>query len=474
MIAHGRAGSARLLLALAAAVVLLLPAAPVRALSLDFSDATTTSAFNGGIDFSIKMTASEAPSRVEIHLLFPGAIGPFVVNLADQPAVSFQPKAGTNTLHYTLDTSAGGHIMPNTPITTTWVAYMQGGGAPFSSDPSTYHYADETQQWQTLRDGIVTVHWTTGSESFAQHAASVAVKALSTNAAVLGIQETDPVDFFIYADDASFRAALGAGARENVGGEAITEIRTLFAEFTPDLLNDPWVGITITHELTHQVVDDATKNPYRSLPRWLNEGFAVYQSEGNASKYRSMVKDAVSSGDLLPLTALGWQFPTEPTKTVLAYAESVSAVDYIVRQYGKDALTKLILAYKNGPTDDEAMQAAIGKDVAAFQTEWFGAVGASTPSPFGPQPGPSGPLPSDWLGAAASQAPLASGSAAPSTGAATPTAASTAGAAPTASPAPAPDGSSGSDLTAVLVAVLVVAGVVLAGIVIAGRRTSSP
>ena len=475
MIARSRSGAARVLLALAAAVVLLLPAAPVQALSLDFSDATATSTFNQGIDFSIKMTASEAPSRVEIHILFPGATGPFVVNLADQPGVPFQPKAGTSTLHYTLDTSAGGHIMPNTPITTTWVAYFQNGGAPFSSVPSDYRYDDETQKWQTLRDGIVTVHWTTGSQSFAQHAASVAVKALSTNADVLGIAETEPVDFFIYADDASFRAALGAGARENVGGEAITEIRTLFAEFTPDILNDPWVGITITHELTHQVVDDATNNPYRTLPRWLNEGFAVYQSEGNAAKYRSMVKDAVSSGDLLPLTALGWQFPTDPSKTVLAYAESVSAVDYIVRQYSKDALTKLILAYKNGPTDDEAMQAAIGKDMAAFQTEWLGAISAPTPSPFGPQPGPSGPLPSDWLGAAASGTPVASAapsSAAPSPAASTgPTAATSP--APTASPAPGSGGSSGGDLTLVLVAVVVVAGVVLAGIIVAGRRTSS-
>ncbi|MFN8629058.1 MAG: peptidase MA family metallohydrolase [Chloroflexota bacterium] len=118
-----------------------------------------------------------------------------------------------------------------------------------------------------------------------------------------------------------------------------------------------------------------------------------------------MVKNAISTGDLLPLTALGWQFPTEPSKTVLAYAESVSAVDYVVRTFGKDALSKLILAYRNGPTDDEAMQAATGQDIAAFQAGWLSDIGAPVPSPFGPQPAPSGPLPSDWGGATASQPP---------------------------------------------------------------------
>ena len=468
MIALARSRVARAILALAAALTLLLPAVPVRAATFSFTAGAATSTFNQGIEFSIQMTASEAPSRIEVHILFPGDTGPFVVEPTTVITTS-----GTSTLHYTLDTSSSGHIMPNTPITVTWVAFPS-SGEPVSSSPFTYRYTDETQQWKTLTDGIVTVHWTTGPQSFAQHAASVAVKAISAGADVLGVTETKPVDFFIYADDASFRAALGPGARENVGGEAITGIRTLFAEFTPDILSDPWVGITITHELTHQVVDDATNNPYRSLPRWLNEGFAVYQSEGNATKYRTMVKDAISSGDLLPLTALGWQFPTEPTKTVLAYAESVSAVDYIARQYGKDALTKLILAYKNGPTDDEAMQAAVGKDVAAFQTEWFASIDAPAPSPFGPQPGPSGPLPSDWTGALASQAPSAPGSATPTNGAATPGATRAPTASPTAAPLPGPDGPSGNDLTPVLVAVFVVAAAVLVGIVVAGRRSKSP
>ena len=465
MSARSGSRAARLLIALAAASAMLMPATPARAASFSFTGAAATSVFNQGVDFSISLTADTAPASVEVQIEMPGDVGPYVVTLSNSPG------PGTSVLHYTLDTSGSGHLMPNTPITVTWVADAR-GGASVSSSPFTYLYSDDTQQWQSLRDGIVTVHWTQGSTAFAQNAASVAVKAIATDASLLGIRESKPVDFFIYADDASFRAALGPGARENVGGEAITQIRTLFAEFTPSMFGNAWVGITITHELTHQVVDDATSNPYRSLPRWLNEGFAVYQSEGNTTSYRSQVSAAVSTGDLLPLTALGWEFPTEPTKTVLAYAESVSAVDYIVRTFGKAALVKLILAYKNGPTDDEALQAAVGEDLAAFQAAWLASIGAPTPSPFGPQPAPSGPLPSGWTGSGAAPAPA---SQSPSAAAAAPTAAP---GGPTAAPAPAAaqggGSASGGALVPVLIAIMLVSGAVLIGILLANRRAEGP
>ena len=46
--------------------------------------------------------------------------------------------------------------------------------------------------------------------------------------------ETEPVDFFIYADQDAFYDALGPGTRENVGGQAHADIRTLFALIAPE------------------------------------------------------------------------------------------------------------------------------------------------------------------------------------------------------------------------------------------------
>jgi hypothetical protein len=83
----------------------------------------------------------------------------------------------------------------------------------------------------------------------------------------------------------------------------------------------------------------------------------------------------------------------------LAYSESVSAVDFLIRTHGQDALVSLIRSYADGRTDDEAFQAAIGIDVTAFGDAWLADLGAVAPTRHGPRPAPDGPVPADWAGA---------------------------------------------------------------------------
>ena len=185
------------------------------------------------------------------------------------------------------------------------------------------------------------------------------------------MKESTPIDFFIYADQSAFYDALGPGTRENVGGEAHPDIRTLFALITPDEIDASWVESVVPHELTHVVFQDAVDNPYHDPAHWLNEGLAVYEAEGYATSDRQQVEAAARDGTLIPLDGLAGAFPTSRDRFFLAYAESVSAVDRIVRAYGKDALVKLIRSYHDGVSDDEAFQAALGVDVAGFQRDWL-------------------------------------------------------------------------------------------------------
>ena len=225
---------------------------------------------------------------------------------------------------------------------------------------------------------------------------------------LFGVTEDEPVDFFIYADRDAFYEALGPGTRENVGGQANADIRTMFALIAPSSIDDPWVEIVVPHELIHLVFDTAVKNPYHFPPRWLNEGLAVYLSVGYEPGDRVAVDVAGRNGDLIPLDGLVGQFPTSASKFSLAYAESASAIDYLIRTHGEDAMVSLVRSYADGRTDDEAFEAAIGMDVAAFNEAWLADLGAKPAVKYGPQPPPAGPVPDDW--SAASPAP---GSSAP-------------------------------------------------------------
>jgi hypothetical protein len=80
----------------------------------------------------------------------------------------------------------------------------------------------------------------------------------------------------------------------------------------------------------------------------------------------------------------------------LAYAESVAAVDHLLRTYGEDGLARLIRALADGQAFDEAMQAALGVGATAFDDAWLASVGAARPQPFGPRAAPPGPVPVEW------------------------------------------------------------------------------
>jgi len=202
---------------------------------------------------------------------------------------------------------------------------------------------------------------------------------------MLGVSEVEPVDFYIYADSRQFRQAMGPSTRENVGGQAHPGIRTLFGLIEPRQIDSDWVEELVVHELAHLVFDEAVSNPYQYPPRWLNEGLAVYLSQGYIGADRSQVEGAAGGGTIIPLEGLGGQFPTRSTRVGLAYAESVSAVDYFVETYGEDGLVELITSFADGTGVDAAFQVATGEGFAAFDDAWLASLGADRPEAYGPR-----------------------------------------------------------------------------------------
>lgn len=366
----------------------------VAAADVTFGTPTASSVFGKSLSFSQPITVtSSSVRRTDLLLLFPGALGP---NLSEVPATAALD-AGDHVLKFTWDTAKDGHIVPNTLISTTWRVTMADGTVA-EGPPLRYRYRDDTFDWKTRDGDPVSIHWYQGDAAFGALALAIAETGVANAEKLLGVTEKDPIDFYVYADQAAFYAALGPGTPENVGGEAHADIRTMFALITPGQVDQAWVKEVVPHELTHLVFNTAVDNPYHAPPRWLNEGLAVYLSRGYTASDRSEIGSAGNAGTLAPLASLGGAFPNGD-RFFLAYAESVSAVDYMVRTYGKPDLVKLIRSYAQGLTDDEAFKAALGVDVATFDAGWRKALDAKPMASTGPLPAPVGPLPSDWTGA---------------------------------------------------------------------------
>jgi peptidase MA superfamily protein len=445
--------SASVVVAVALLVVSLV--APVAAADpVTFGKPEATSTYGERIRFDQPVELARAPERIETLITTQGSDAPAVVDYDGRL------RAGESQLQYEVLLSDG-HITPNTRFTAQWRVTMPDGSVWLSPEISET-YDDDRIDWNSLEGDVVRVHWHDGDEAFGQRALQIGEDAVAEVSQLLGVTEGEPIDFFIYADQGQFYDALGPATRENVGGEAHADIRTLFALIQPNEINDDWVQIVIPHELTHLVFDTATKNPYHGPPHWLNEGLAVYLSEGYRSSDRDAVQAAARDGTVMPLEGLAGAFPTTRDRFFLAYSESVSAVDAIVAGHGRDALISLIRSYADGVSDDEAFSAALGMDLGAFEQSWLDGLGATAPERHGPQPAPGGPLPAGWSGAAPNATIQPGATAAPP------------GATPgTNAPIEEPTSSAGID--PILVASLLVVGLAIAAVaIVAVRRSRRP
>jgi hypothetical protein len=361
---------------------LLIVPGSVKGASVTFGTPSFKSTFGKSVVFTQPYNGSGI-TQTEIAIELPGDIGPSLTGLQNQ---------GQTQLSYTLDTSSGG-LAPFQPLTAHFqVAFTDG---TVQAGPDIHlTYADDRYRWKSASGKLVTIHWIQGTDAFGQQLLAYAEQGFPKSAAFLGITETKRADFYIYDTQNAFQSALGVS--ETIGGQAETQFRVCYAQVGP---SDLAYGSTVVpHELTHIVFSDITDNPYHSPPRWLNEGLAVYLSEGYGSDNRQLVSRAAKSGTLVPLAALAGYFALDSARIFLSYAEAASAVDYMVRKYGKVAVQKLVASYVTGTTDDEAFTAALGVDTAALDKAWLADNGVTASQTFGPQPAPTGPIPPGWTG----------------------------------------------------------------------------
>lgn len=376
-------------------------ASPASAADPIFQPATATSTFGASIDVEQRVTLPTGIARVEALVRAGKGARTFLATIAT-------PAAGSAVLRYSYKTPFGA-LYPNTPVELGFRLTFD-DGRTVDGPTTTISYQDDRFTWKTVEGSIVRVHWYEGNAAFGKRALDIGERAIQQASTLLGVTETEPIDFYIYADRDKFYDVIGPGLQENVGGIAVAPIRTLFANIAPSAVDDPWVGVVVPHELTHLVFHTAIDNPYHEPLHWLNEGLADYLAVGYDAGAKANVQRSARAGDLMPLKALVGQFPTPSDKFSLAYDESVSAIDYLVRTYGREVLVKLIRSYADGVSDDAAFSAALRVDTAGFEAGWLADLKVDAPKPFGPQPAPVGPLPPDWLaGPAATPGPGATG-----------------------------------------------------------------
>ncbi len=129
---------------------------------------------------------------------------------------------------------------------------------------------------------------------------------------------------------------------------------------------------TLKHEYAHLLLHHAIDG--RRLPRWLDEGVAQWASDG-LSEYLPtgqgpVLPQAAAAGRLFYLDELSVRFPADHLGLQLAYEQSRSFVNYLVRLYGDGGLRLLLQSLAAGSAPWEAFEEAFGVTLVDAEDGW--------------------------------------------------------------------------------------------------------
>jgi hypothetical protein len=136
----------------------------------------------------------------------------------------------------------------------------------------------------------------------------------------------------------------------------------------------------LLHEIAHLFVARATEGAEVLPPRWLNEGIAMLVSgewdlgaDWRASR-ASLLRDALAAGGPPPLRELEVAFPEGPLFHV-AYAQSLSFTEWMVRRRGENGLRELLRRLDLDEDLDPAFQHVYGLTLEDAERAWKEDVG---------------------------------------------------------------------------------------------------
>jgi len=125
---------------------------------------------------------------------------------------------------------------------------------------------------------------------------------------------------------------------------------------------------SLLHVMVHLLLFERTG--HQPLPRWLDEGLALFYEEPKDWDYPLTLSKALFTRSLLPLSSIEEVLSFQQSKASLAYQQSYSAVTYFLSTYDVDGLQVLLAGLRRKQPMDAIFQEATGSTFRQFEQEW--------------------------------------------------------------------------------------------------------
>lgn len=171
-------------------------------------------------------------------------------------------------------------------------------------------------------------------------------------------------------DEMTTLAPVGLPPPSYASGVAYAPLRLVLLTLSaPDAAADaPDIEEVFRHEMVHVALEEAVAGHH--VPRWFNEGVAIYASGENRLQRTKTLWDATLSRTLLPLSDLDQGFPADRFEVNIAYAESADFVRFLLRDGDEARFRSLVERTRKGTSFERALADAYGSDVRKLEYQW--------------------------------------------------------------------------------------------------------
>ena len=346
-------------------------AALATALAALFGGADAASAGVRSVESSHRI---EFPERIVFNLQARGAdirsarliyrVGANRASVYSRPVSSSRPSDGDFSARFEIR-SSGARFLPQGVDIEYYYALTASDGSETETERFAFQYLDPRYRWRSADFADFTILWHDRRAGDVFRVASDASARLARAKELFGLD-----------GDYRFKAVIVNGRAEaNRSFPAVSATSKdaflyggfAFGDYGALVLAGLYAD-GLTHELVHLLLDEAVDSPRARVPAWLNEGLAM--SFERSSPVGSVdLRRAMRSGRLIPLSRMN-AVPGRPNDVHLFYAQSASAVRYMLSAYGGDKMRALLARINAGDSIGDAAQAAYGMSLDALDSRW--------------------------------------------------------------------------------------------------------
>ena len=265
-----------------------------------------------------------------------------------------------------IDVQSPSYFPPGTTFDVRF-EFVATNGEVYSSNTYRIEHIDATHDWHRVADERLEIIFYGLNHRAVQDLHARTSPKLSEIKEALGVE-----------DAPQFRAVVFPNLRElTIHGPTISNAATVghffggfaYGGYNLTIMSSPSAS-TLTHELTHLIFGRALDSPYATpAPAWLNEGNASYWETGDRTASLRDFRPIARSGNATQFTKMN-SIPGRRNDISDFYTQSTDFVGYLIENYSRDSIGKLLSELDTGKTIDDAMRAVYGGSLTEIENGW--------------------------------------------------------------------------------------------------------